>query len=142
MALLRMVEVDAYIALPRADAAGSRQPSQRSAHPRHTILPRARIVSDHRARYPAGTFDIASGAPLRLWVAGCATGEEVYSLAIVVREVFGDALEEGRVQIFGTDVSESAVSFARQGLYAASIADDVRRSGCGGSSRRPTAATR
>ena len=72
-----------------------------------------------------GTVDVSSSAPLRIWVAGCATGEEVYSLAIVVREVLGDTLEEGRVQIFGTDVSESAVNFARHGLYAASIADDV-----------------
>ena len=42
-----------------------------------------------------------------------------------IRDVLGDTIDDGRVQIFGTDVSESAVGFARQGLYPASIADDV-----------------
>ena len=51
-----------------------------------------------------------------MWVAGCATGEEVYSLAMVVREVLGDKLDDGRVQIFGTDVSEAAVGFRAAGL--------------------------
>jgi two-component system, chemotaxis family, CheB/CheR fusion protein len=63
-----------------------------------------------------------SGRPIRMWVAGCATGEEAYSLAIVVHETLGSV--EG-VQIFGTDVSESAVTFARQGLYSGSIVGEV-----------------
>jgi two-component system CheB/CheR fusion protein len=57
-----------------------------------------------------------------MWVAGCATGEEAYSLAIVVHETLGSV--EG-VQIFGTDVSETAITVARQGLYSESIAADV-----------------
>ena len=125
MAVLRMVDVDAYI-----------------AHLEQTPLEVVNLHNDlliHVTRFfrePESfeiiardvlphVSDVASSTPLRVWVAGCATGEEVYSLAIVVREVLGDSLEDGRVQIFGTDVSESAVSFARQGLYAASIADDV-----------------
>ena len=67
-----------------------------------------------------------------MWVAGCATGEEVYSLAMVVHEVLGDGRDDGRVQIFGTDVSESAIAFARHGLYPASIATDVSPERLGG----------
>ncbi|HSD27394.1 MAG TPA: CheR family methyltransferase, partial [Vicinamibacteria bacterium] len=63
--------------------------------------------------------------PLRMWVAGCATGEEAYSLAITVWEVAGDGAPELNLQVFGTDVSETAIEFARQGLYPAGIADDI-----------------
>ena len=77
------------------------------------------------ARDVLPAIDLSEGQPLRMWVAGCATGEEVYSLGMVVHEVLGDRLDRTHVQIFGTDVSESAVAFARHGLYAASIAEDV-----------------
>ncbi len=77
------------------------------------------------ARDVLPTIDLADGQPLRMWVAGCATGEEVYSLGMIVHEVLGDRLDRTHVQIFGTDVSESAVAFARHGFYAASIAEDV-----------------
>jgi two-component system CheB/CheR fusion protein len=70
-------------------------------------------------------IDIRPDVPVRAWVAGCATGEEVYSLAILVHETLGDRLGEVRVQIFGTDVSDSAVEYARHGLYPTSIASDV-----------------
>ncbi len=63
--------------------------------------------------------------PIRAWVAGCATGEEAYSLAMVMHEAFGERAGEARVQIFGTDVSDSAVEYARHGLYPMSITADV-----------------
>ena len=55
--------------------------------------------------------------PIRIWVPGCATGEEVYSVAIAVSEYFGDGLPPLRIQIFGTDVSEAALEKARAGVY-------------------------
>ncbi len=59
------------------------------------------------------------GAPIRLWVAGCSTGEEVYSLVISLLEFLVE--HSGRpqhpVQIFGSDVSEKAIEKARSGLY-------------------------
>jgi two-component system, chemotaxis family, CheB/CheR fusion protein len=64
-------------------------------------------------------------SPLRIWVAGCATGEEAYSLAITLWEVAGDEAPDLNVQIFGTDVSEAAVEFARQGQYPPGIDQDV-----------------
>ncbi|HST87377.1 MAG TPA: chemotaxis protein CheB [Ktedonobacterales bacterium] len=56
---------------------------------------------------------------LRIWSAGCATGEEAYSLAILVAEALGGELEQFQVQIFATDLDEEAVAFARQGIYPA-----------------------
>jgi two-component system CheB/CheR fusion protein len=54
---------------------------------------------------------------LRLWSAGCATGEEAYSLAILVAETLGDALEQFNVRIFATDLDPTAVAYARRGIY-------------------------
>lgn len=57
---------------------------------------------------------------LRLWSAGCATGEEAYSLAILVAEQLGDDLDNVDVRIFATDLDAEAVAFARRGVYPAS----------------------
>jgi two-component system CheB/CheR fusion protein len=58
-------------------------------------------------------------APVRVWVPGCSTGEEVYSLAILLLESLGD---RGRqIQMFGTDLSERAIDTARQGCYPEAI---------------------
>jgi two-component system, chemotaxis family, CheB/CheR fusion protein len=59
------------------------------------------------------------GNELRLWSAGCATGEEAYSLAILVAEALGTELEQFAVQIFATDLDPDAVAFARRGIYPA-----------------------
>ncbi|MBI5835032.1 MAG: PAS domain-containing protein, partial [Armatimonadetes bacterium] len=66
-----------------------------------------------------------SGAPVRVWVPGCSTGEEAYSLAMVLWEK-AEALRRGhKVQIFATDIDSRAVATARAGVYPASIAADV-----------------
>src|SRR5262245_52376985 len=62
---------------------------------------------------------------LRAWVPGCATGEEVYSLAICSLEALGNAASTVRVQIFGTDLSEAAIDRARLGIYSTAIEKDV-----------------
>src|SRR5881227_2988135 len=64
---------------------------------------------------------------LRVWVPGCATGEEVYSLAICILEVLGNQLSKIRVQIFGTDLSESVIEHARAGIYPSAIEKDVAK---------------
>src|SRR5260370_11274298 len=64
---------------------------------------------------------------LRVWVPGCATGEEVYSLAICILEVLGNQLSKIRVQIFGTDLSESVIEHARAGIYPGAIEKDVSK---------------
>jgi two-component system CheB/CheR fusion protein len=63
--------------------------------------------------------------PVRVWVPGCATGEEAYSVAICLLEHMRLTGSEVPVQIFGTDLSEAALEKARAGVYPASIAADV-----------------
>ncbi len=57
---------------------------------------------------------------LRVWSAGCATGEEAYSLAIAISEILGSETGLYNVRIFATDLDEDAINFARRGLYPAS----------------------
>jgi two-component system CheB/CheR fusion protein len=66
-----------------------------------------------------------TGGQIRLWVPACSTGEEAYSLAIVLFEVLGDRAAEFRLQIFGTDVDESSIQHARRGLFPNNITLDV-----------------
>jgi two-component system CheB/CheR fusion protein len=57
------------------------------------------------------------GRPLRVWSAGCSTGEEAYSLAIVLAEAIGGDASPLDVRVFATDIDGGAVAFARRGLY-------------------------
>ncbi len=63
--------------------------------------------------------------PIRLWVAGCSTGEELYSLAIVLLEFLDDSARRHPIQIFGSDISERAVQTARKGVYSDAVMRDV-----------------
>jgi two-component system, chemotaxis family, CheB/CheR fusion protein len=74
---------------------------------------------------PAIAKDGRDDEPIRAWVAGCATGEEAYSLAILMLESLGARIGDRRIQIFGTDVSEAAITFARRAVYPAAISADV-----------------
>lgn len=67
----------------------------------------------------------SSSAPIRVWVPGCSSGEEPYSIAIALLEFFGDRASSIQIQIFGTDISDAAIQKARAGLYPESIAIDV-----------------
>jgi two-component system, chemotaxis family, CheB/CheR fusion protein len=62
---------------------------------------------------------------LRVWVPGCATGEEVYSLAIAILETLGQRGSKMNIRIFGTDLSESTIEHARAGIYSNAIEKDV-----------------
>ncbi len=63
--------------------------------------------------------------PIRIWVPGCASGEEVYSVAIALVEYLGERLTTPLIQIFGTDVSEASIDKARAGSYLDNIAQEV-----------------
>ncbi len=63
------------------------------------------------------------GEPIRVWVAGCSTGEEVYSIAICLRDILGQRPE--KVQIFATDISEPAIAKARAGIYSKTEIDGL-----------------
>jgi two-component system, chemotaxis family, CheB/CheR fusion protein len=68
----------------------------------------------------------ADGETLRAWVPGCSTGEEAYSVAIILREVLDEAKRNLAVQVFGTDIDADAVAAARTGTYPSSIVTDVK----------------
>ncbi|HET7480436.1 MAG TPA: CheR family methyltransferase [Rubrobacteraceae bacterium] len=86
-------------------------------HLKTEMLPR--LIEESRNR----------GNQLRLWSAGCATGEEAYSLAILMAEALGDELGRFKVRIFATDIDEEAIAFARRGIYShsalAGVSEDL-----------------
>jgi two-component system, chemotaxis family, CheB/CheR fusion protein len=67
----------------------------------------------------------SEGATLRLWVAGCSTGEEAYSLAIMLKEYLTKQKRRFNVQIFASDLDGRAIETARVGLYPVGVAGDV-----------------
>ena len=77
-----------------------------------TVFPR--LLKDRPAR-----------TPIRVWVPGCSTGEEAYSIAITLIEFLGTKGASVPVQVFATDISEPAIGKARVGIYPVGIAADV-----------------
>jgi len=65
--------------------------------------------------------------PIRIWVPGCATGEEAYSIAILVCEILGDRLGRFNVRIFGTDLDQPHTDLARIGLYPAAEVENIEK---------------
>lgn len=124
MSLLRIATVDGYIAhLERTPAEVVKLHDDLLIHvTRFFREPESFEALAHKV---LPKMDLEPNVPLRAWVAGCATGEEAYSLAIVLHEALGGGGTHRPVEIFGTDVSESAVEFARCGVYPGSIATDV-----------------
>ncbi len=75
--------------------------------------------------FPRLLKDRPAQTPVRVWVPGCSTGEEAYSIAIALLEFLGHKGAGAPVQIFATDVSERAIDEARAGIYPAGIGADV-----------------
>jgi two-component system CheB/CheR fusion protein len=80
---------------------------------KHTVIPE--LIE--RGRNSART--------LRMWSAGCATGEEAYSLALLVADNLGAEFSEWNVKIFATDLAADAITFARRGLYPENVLQEV-----------------
>ncbi|MFA7400868.1 MAG: CheR family methyltransferase, partial [Sideroxydans sp.] len=74
---------------------------------------------------PALLADKPDDYVFRVWVAGCASGEEAYSIAIVLRELMDEAHKDFKVQIYATDLDDDAINTARSGRYPAGITQDV-----------------
>ncbi len=77
-----------------------------------TILPD--MVRDH-----------PDGLPLRIWIAGCSTGEEAYSLAMLFREAIIASKRDIKLQVFASDVDSDAIATARDGVYTEAIAPQI-----------------
>ncbi len=67
----------------------------------------------------------AAGSIIRVWCPGCSTGEEAYSIAILLQEHLDSLKQNLKVQVFATDIDNRAIATARAGIYPASIAADV-----------------
>jgi len=67
----------------------------------------------------------ANNDPLRIWIPGCATGEEAYSVAILLKEFMEEKEIRRDAQVFGTDIDGQAIEKARLGLYLQNIVSDV-----------------
>lgn len=77
-----------------------------------------KTIPDIVAKHP-------DGQPLRIWVAGCSTGEEAYSLGILFLEAIAAGKRAIKLCVFASDVDADAVAVARAGRYPASIANDI-----------------
>jgi len=80
--------------------------------------------------FPTITQNKSANTPIRIWVAGCSTGEEVYSIAICLLEFLGDRVIPPPIQIFATDISEGAIGKARSGVYSENQMVDVSPERC------------
>ena len=74
---------------------------------------------------PRVTEDRARNEPIRVWVVGCSTGEEAYSVAMVLSEYLADAQLNFPVQIYATDLNGAAIDRARAGFYSKAVVHDI-----------------
>lgn len=77
-----------------------------------------------------GLLEKRSDSPFRVWIAGCATGEEAYSIAILLSEALGGSKLQlkDHVQIFATDIDKDALDVARKGVYGMAALNDIPKS--------------
>jgi two-component system CheB/CheR fusion protein len=75
--------------------------------------------------FPAVLKNLTRERGIRIWTPGCASGEETYSVAISLLEFLGDKASQVPIQFFGTDVSDTSVTRARNGVYPENIQADV-----------------
>ena len=66
-----------------------------------------------------------NGHTIRVWSAGCATGEEAYSLALLIADHLGADFPEWNVKVFATDLAADAIAFARRGLYPENVLESL-----------------
>ena len=77
-----------------------------------------RVIPDLFQNRPAGSS-------VRVWVAGCSTGEEAYSIAILLQEYLESHKQGCQVQVFATDIDSRAIASARSGVFPANVASDI-----------------
>ena len=83
------------------------------------------FAATREASHPPAFRAKPAGALIRVWVPGCSTGEEAYSLAMLLQEHMEALKQSYKVQVFATDIDSQAINTARAGLYPASIVADV-----------------
>ena len=79
----------------------------------------------HDTVFPALFKDKSNGEPIRIWIAGCSTGEEAFSIAISLYEFLGEKLVNKKIQIFASDISEKAIKKARVAKYSKAEVENI-----------------
>lgn len=115
-----------YIALLRED------PEEQDMLYQDLLIPVTQFYRDPRvfdllciSVFPAIIKAREGNEPIRIWVAGCSTGEEAYSLAMCMQEYLGESSVASKMRVFATDISEIAITKARAGLYKKSEVDGL-----------------
>lgn len=126
MQLYGLQEMEAYVGRLRADPGEVRAlANDLLISVTNFFRDRAAFALIEREVIPQLFEGKTAGEPVRVWVAGCATGEEAYSLAILLLEYAYRTKEGHSVQVFATDLSEAALQRAREGFYPETIAEDI-----------------
>jgi two-component system CheB/CheR fusion protein len=126
LALRNIASVEGYLTLLKKD------PGERGLLQRDLLISVTSFFRDPgsfaaltRLVFPAIVRDRTAATPIRIWVPGCATGEEAYSIAISLQEYLREQDVAFPLQIFASDISEEAIEKARSGKYLENIAADV-----------------
>lgn len=124
--LLRKAEsLDAYLQIVTEDLTESAELFRDFLINATSFFRDAPVFAAFQSKIVPALLSRTSTETLRIWVAACSTGEEVYSLAISILEVMDEKKIYVPIQIFATDLSDPALEKAREGYYGKSIAMDV-----------------
>ncbi len=126
MAMLQMTDLAEYTSYLHT------HPVESEALSRDVLIPVTRFFRDEEVFaalahhvFPDIVQHLVPGAALRIWVPGCSTGEEVYSLAICLLEFLEERGLAPPIQFFATDINASVLASARTGVYPASVLADI-----------------
>ncbi|KQX00600.1 CheR family methyltransferase [Flavobacterium sp. Root420] len=118
MALSKIVSLKDYLKLLRGDKLASEDLFNDLLIPVTEFFRDTKIFQIMREKiFPLLAGRITEGNTIRIWIAGCSTGEEAYTIAIALHEFLGDNLQGKEIQVFASDISEVAIKKARIGFY-------------------------
>lgn len=126
MALNKIVSLKDYLKFLRGDKLATEDLFNDLLIPVTEFFRDTKIFQIMREKvFPLLTSRITEGNTIRIWIAGCSTGEEAYTIAIALHEFLGDNLQGKEIQIFASDISEVAIKKARIGFYRKSQMSNV-----------------
>ena len=118
MALSKIANLRDYLKVLRGDKLASEDLFNDMLIPVTEFFRDSKIFQIIREKvFPIITSRLPEGNTVRIWIAGCSTGEEAYTLAIALHEYLGENLQGKEIQIFASDISEVAIAKARIGFY-------------------------
>ena len=125
MVLNKQDTLEDYAQFPARQRQGTRRALLRRAHQRDEFFPQPGSFRRSQAKVFPKLLQQRGDEPLRVWVLGCSTGQEAYSIAMAFVEAAEKAPRTRKLQVFATDLNEALLDKARHGLYAKSLAQDV-----------------